>query len=151
VEIRDIPTRTLSAAFGHSVDHHRKWRNLGYMDGLGEKLGTSFYFSRSEALKIELAQSGMGLRTAFEVVRNPTPEILDALVGRGEPLTFWPRRDHPDEDADGLGSAVKIVVDAAAIVRAAAVHLDAALEAQRSRKPRHRLFFTPSAVSSNRA
>jgi integrase len=76
----------------------------------------------------------MGRRMAFEVVRNPTPQVQDALAARGEPLTFWPRRDNPDEGAGDLSSAVKIVIDAAAIVRAAATRLDAALEVQRSRK-----------------
>jgi hypothetical protein len=153
--IRDISSRVVAAASGYPPDHFRKLRNRGWMDGLGEKVGTTFYFSRDEALKIELAgklaQSGMGLRTAFEVVRNPTPQVQEALAGRGEPLTFWPRRDNLDESADDLSSAVKIVIDAAAIVRAATVRLDAALEAQRYRNPRRRLSFAPRSVTDYRA
>jgi hypothetical protein len=148
--IRTISSREIDEAFDDvAAGDLWKWRSNGYMEGLGEKVGTRFLFSEDEALKIRvavaLAKAGMGLPAAFEAMRNPTPQISDALAGRGDPLVLWPRRDHPDETA----GVVKIVIDVAGLVRDAALRLAAAR--QRARNPRRRLSFAPRTVSDYRA
>jgi hypothetical protein len=153
--IRDIPLRVTADISGISVAAMLQRRCLYGADAFGERVGNSIYHCRTETLSTALAEAlaaaGMGLRAAYAMVIDPKPQIVAALAGQGEPLTFWPRRDNPDEDTGGLSSAVKIVIDAAAIVRAAAVRLDAALEAERSRHPRRRVAFEPSALAGHRS
>jgi hypothetical protein len=155
METRNIPARVMADVAGASVDDLRTWRTLGYLDGLGERIGAGTFFSRSEVLRVALgaalAEAGLGLRTGFALVAEPTPAVLAALSGQGDPLTFWPRgrgtQDDETRSADAgraLACAVKVIVDAVSIVRDASLRLDAALEAERFRNRRRRLSFEPA-------
>jgi hypothetical protein len=125
------PPRVVVMVAGASADALRQWRARGYLARFGERAGAATCYSRAEVLQIALvkalAGAGFGLCAAFEIVADPPPEIVAALAGQGEALTFWRPCGNADEPA-------KLVVDAAAIVRAAAARLDAALDEERSRR-----------------
>jgi hypothetical protein len=145
--IRDIPNRLLpDVVEGASVHSVPQWRADGLFDDYGERRGNAWFYSRDEvlaiALAVAMARSGLGLTAAFKAVANPSPGIIAALAGHGDtPLVFWPRRDKGAQGA--LSYSVKVVVDAAAIVRATAARLDIALANERHR-PRGRLAFEPA-------
>jgi hypothetical protein len=144
--VRDIPNSLLPDVVEATIHSVPQWRSEGILT-FGERVGNAWFYSRHEvlaiALAVAMARAGLGLKAAFEAVANPPPAIVAALAGADEAtLTLWPRRERSEGSA--LPYAVKVVIDAAAIVRAAAARLDNALATERSRTRHGRLAFEPA-------
>lgn len=144
---RDISARVVADVVASTPELLRSWRAHGFLEGLGERIGAGTFYSRAEvlrmALAVELARAGLGLKDAFDlVVTNPTDEITAALAGQGDPITFRPTGA---QNPAHLAVAIKIVVDAAALVRQAGVRLDASIEAERRHARRLSFGLSPAA------
>lgn len=147
MELRDIPSRIAAEVIPASSEDLRNWRTLGYLDGIGERIGAAIHFSDREVLTIAVAagcaRAGLGLAAAFKMIGNPPPEVVAALAGQGGTLMLRPRRQQ-----GALASSVRLVIDLAEIVSDAAKRLDVALEADRHRS-RGRLAYEPASASAS--
>lgn len=149
MEARDIPSRIVADVVVASGEDLRNWRTLGYLDGIGERVGLPIRFSYREVLMVglgaTLARGGLGLADAFKMIANPRPEIVAALAGHGGTLILQPRRPQ-----GVLACSVTLTFDLAGIISDVTKRLDIALEAERCRS-RGRFAFEPvPAAASHR-